>query len=182
MSAETQNSPAPSGEHAPVGPAPSLSIVDLSSIDLHGVAADKESIHRYISHRGTMSLLDRVVWKDLEALQGVAVVDPNPDAFWVAGHFPERAIMPGVLQVEAGAQLCAFLFNARVGYPRTAAFIRLEECVFRNTVDPSDRLFIIVNGVKFSDKRFIARAQGLLEPGGTGERVAYEAKITGIAL
>ncbi|MEO0512236.1 MAG: hypothetical protein AAF108_04995 [Planctomycetota bacterium] len=160
----------------------STALFGLGPIDLSGVAASKDAIHELIAHRGQMSLLDRVAWVDVAALRGIAIVEPDPGAFWIPGHFPGHPLMPGVLQVEAGAQLCCFLHNSRLGSMRKAAFIRLEDCVFRNPVTPNDTLYLLVDGEKFSTKRFIARVQGLLAPGTADERVSFEARITGMTI
>jgi 3-hydroxyacyl-[acyl-carrier-protein] dehydratase len=151
-------------------------------MDLGAVVADKEQIHKLIAHRGSMSLLDDLVFADLEHMRGIARHLVREDEMWVDGHFPGYSIMPGVLQVEAAAQLLCYLFNARAGKQQLAAFLRIEKCVFRNSVHPGDTLYLMCKGLKFSPKRFVAATQGVLNPGTDEQKLAFEAELTGIVL
>lgn len=157
-------------------------LFDIAEIDLGAVVADKEQIHTLITHRGDMSLLDDLVFADLDGMRGIARHLVRDDEMWVPGHFPGFAIMPGVLQVEAAAQLLCYLFNARAGMQQTAAFLRIENCVFRNSVHPGDLLYLICKGIKFSPRRFVANVQGVLRPGQEDQKLSFEAELTGMLL
>ena len=67
-----------------------------------------DGIKRRLPHRYPFLLVDRVTdYQPGEYLQAVKQVTANEP--WVSGHFPEKAIMPGVLLVEAMAQACGLL-------------------------------------------------------------------------
>jgi 3-hydroxyacyl-[acyl-carrier-protein] dehydratase len=158
------------------GPRP---ILDLSRIDLSARLHDKAGLERYIPHRGMMSLLDAVIWESSDFRQGVALKHVRQDEFWVSGHFPPpgKPIMPGVLQIEAGAQMSCYLYNRRLPGPKVVAFLRIEDASFRSMVEPGDDLLILCSEVKFSRRRFVSDIQGMV-----GDRVTFEARITGMQL
>lgn len=152
-------------------------LLDLSEIDLSQRKFDRAGIERLNPHRGQMSLLDHVVWCTDDYKQGVGLKHVRHDEFWVPGHFPDKAMMPGVLQVEVGAQLSCFLYNIRRPEPKVVAFLRIEHASFRSMVQPGDDLYILCSEVKFGRRRFVSDIQGLV-----GDRVAFDARITGMQL
>lgn len=152
-------------------------LIDLSAIDLSATVADRDEIGLVNPHRHEMALLDEIVWVNGDLTQGVARHRCADDAFWVRGHFPGRPLMPGVLQVEAGAQLACYIWNRRQPTPKLAAFLRIENAAFRRSVVPGDELFVLCREVKMGRRRFISDVQGVVN--GT---VAFEARVSGMAL
>ena len=151
---------------------------DISSLDLDQTRLTRTEIESWNPHRGVMALLDAVVWVSDGFKRGVGRLDVRGDEFWAAGHFPKKPMMPGVLQVEAGAQLSCYLYNCRQEQPRLAALTRLERAVFRADVTPPCRLVILAEEVKYSDRRFVTDIQGLVN----GEKIAFEARINGLRI
>ncbi|MEM0983341.1 MAG: 3-hydroxyacyl-ACP dehydratase FabZ family protein [Planctomycetota bacterium] len=152
-------------------------LFDLEEIDLSATAADTARIESIIPHRHEMALLDRVVFVAEDMKTAVGYHDAKPDAFWVRGHFPTRATLPGVLMVEAGAQLTCYLWNVQQPTPRVAAFLRIDNAIFRRAVVPGERLHLLAREVKQSRRRFVTEVQGVVN----GE-LAFEAQITGMAM
>ncbi|MAY73733.1 MAG: hypothetical protein CMJ31_03235 [Phycisphaerae bacterium] len=152
-------------------------LLDLGGIDLGAVVASTADVERVNPHRHEMRLLDRVIWMAEDETAAVGALDPNPDAFWVRGHFPTRATMPGVLMVEAGAQLACFLWNTRQDVPRLAAFLRIDDAVFRRAVAPTETLLLLCKEVKYNKKRFITEVQGVVE-----NQIAFSARVSGLAM
>jgi 3-hydroxyacyl-[acyl-carrier-protein] dehydratase len=122
-----------------------------------------------------MFLLDGVAWESENLKQGIGVWNVRRDAFWAAGHFPGRPILPGVLMVEAGAQLACYLYNARSSIPHVVLFLRIENAAFRSAVEPGDTLLILCNETKCGRRTFSCEMQGWV-----GDRIAFDATITGM--
>lgn len=152
-------------------------LFDLSGIDLSARRADRKQIERWVPHRGQMALLDYIVWHSDDFRKGVALKHVRDDEFWVPGHFPAKAMLPGVLMIESGAQLATFLYNARFPEPRIAAFVRLEEATFRIPVVPGDDLYLLCQEVKFTPRRFSSDIQGMVDG-----KVVFDARITGMTV
>ncbi len=124
---------------------------------------DVNEIKRIIPHRYPFLMVDRVIeWQEDQRAVGIKNVTINEEYF--QGHFPQQPIMPGVLQVEALAQLAGILLfrNAKdtgsIGY-----FRGMENVKFRRPVVPGDQLRLEVqvlrkrgNIAKFSGQAFVA--------------------------
>ncbi len=149
----------------------------IDDIDPGVVVATREQIGEMNPHRHEMALLDRVVWVDEGYSRGVGAWDVRDDEFWVRGHFPDRPMLPGVLMVEAGAQLACYLYNKHHGSSQLAAFLRIEDTVFRRSVVPGETLVILCREVKRSARRFISELQGVCDG-----QVTFESRIHGMRL
>ena len=86
---------------------PAAPIIDISDLDFENPKAGQETIEKINPHRGHMRHLDAVARWDRK--QGVGWKNVHEDEFWVAGHIPGRPLLPGVLMVEAAAQLSSFI-------------------------------------------------------------------------
>jgi len=152
-------------------------LFDLDGIDLSQRLLDREQLQAWIPHRGVMQLLDSVTWISEDKSCGVGHRTIRSDEFWVEGHFPERAAFPGVLMVETAAQLAAYMFNLRLGGPSLPAFLRIENCSFRNHVGPGDEFYVLCRDVKFGKRRFVSDVQGIVR-----DNIAFQARISGMTL
>lgn len=103
---------------------------------------DSAAIEEIIPHRAPFRLVDRV----LEMEPGVSAVgelDVVQEAFWVPGHFPEYAVMPGVLIVEALAQVGAVaLLSLEENRGKLAFFGGIDKVRFKRQVVPGETLLL----------------------------------------
>ncbi len=102
-------------------------------------------IMEMLPHRYPFLLIDRV--EDLtlnESIVGIKNVTINEPQF--IGHFPNKPVMPGVLIVEAMAQLSAILVAKSLDLTnnKDVFFMSIEETKFRKVVEPGDTLYIYV--------------------------------------
>jgi len=97
-----------------------------------------------IPHRYPLLLVDRIIEYEVgKNIVGIKNVTFNEPQFM--GHFPERPVMPGVLIIEAMAQVSAVLvsktINAKPG-EKLVYFMGIDNAKFRQIVQPGDTLFI----------------------------------------
>jgi 3-hydroxyacyl-[acyl-carrier-protein] dehydratase len=100
----------------------------------------KAQIEAILPHRDPFLLLDEVV--DLEPGERVvARKRVRPDEWYLAGHFPGRPIMPGVLIVEAMAQAGAVaVLSEEHNRGKLALFAGIDGVRFKRVVEPGDEL------------------------------------------
>ena len=100
----------------------------------------KDVIESILPHRDPFLLIDEVT----ELVPGRRVVAQravNADDWWFPGHFPERAVMPGVLIVEAMAQTGAIaVLVEEENRGKIAFFAGTDNCRFKRVVEPGDVL------------------------------------------
>src|SRR3982750_4100367 len=118
-------------------------IFDISQIDLNQVQHDAAAIERVNPHRGHMRMLDGVIYMPPELDRAVAFKDVRADEFWVPGHIPGRPLFPGVLMIEAAAQLASFYTRNFIGWKGFIGFGGVEETKFRMQIPPGVRLYLV---------------------------------------
>lgn len=154
-------------------------IIDLSLVDFDNVVADIEEIRKYNPQRFEMEQLSAVVHQDLEKNICVGYKDVTKDDFWVRGHMPNMPLMPGVVMLEAAAQLCSF-FTQRHDLLGAAmvGFGGLENVRFRDPVIPGDRLIIacMLSRVR-RNRMIVSRFQGFVR-----DSVVVEGELKGIPI
>ncbi|MCX8069161.1 MAG: 3-hydroxyacyl-ACP dehydratase FabZ [Thermodesulfovibrionales bacterium] len=104
---------------------------------------DINGIQELIPHRYPFLMIDRIVEleQDVRAV-GIKNVTINEPFF--QGHFPDNPIMPGVLIVEAMAQVSAVLAYKSGAQGKGIYFMSIERVKFRKPVIPGDQLKIEV--------------------------------------
>ncbi|MDP4209497.1 MAG: bifunctional UDP-3-O-[3-hydroxymyristoyl] N-acetylglucosamine deacetylase/3-hydroxyacyl-ACP dehydratase [Bacteroidota bacterium] len=97
-------------------------------------------IKEILPHRPPMLLIDKVMSLDEKTVIGIKNVTMNEPFF--VGHFPDEPVMPGVLQIEAMAQLGGVLVLGTVPDPKNylTYFLKIDKVKFKRKVVPGDTL------------------------------------------
>ncbi len=135
-------------------------------------AMDIEAVMKFLPHRPPFLLVDRILKIEGNTIVGVKNVTMGEDFF--RGHFPNHPIMPGVLQLEAMAQVAGILLLKRIeAANQIAYFMSAEEVRWRKPVVPGDVLVIEVELTKIRGK--IGKARGVCKVDG---EIVSEAEVT----
>ena len=131
-----------------------------------------EELMKLLPHRYPFLMVDRILKMEGDTIVGVKNVTMNEPYF--VGHFPGHPIMPGVLQLEAMAQVAGILLLKRIeAANQIAYFMSAEEVKWRKPVVPGDVLVIEIQLTKIRGK--IGKAKGVCKV--AGEEVS-EAEVT----
>ncbi len=105
-------------------------------------ALDIDAIREILPHRYPFLLVDRIEELEGDRVVGIKCVTVNEPFF--VGHFPEFPVMPGVLIVEAMAQVAGVLVLSQIPDRKNKLVLlaTIEEAKFRKPVRPGDRLRI----------------------------------------
>lgn len=135
---------------------------------------DIKDILKILPHRYPFLLVDKIIETDLEkpSIVGIKNVTFNEEFF--QGHFPDAPIMPGVLLLEALAQVGGILVYQKGFQDKIAVFLNITGAKFRNPVKPGDVLYLHAEGIHFSSKGGRVKARALIN----NEKVAVEAEIS----
>jgi len=150
-------------------------LFDIKGIDLNAVALTGEQVERINPHRGHMRQLHHVISMSADQSEAVGVKYVRDDEFWVAGHIPGRPLLPGVVMIEAGAQLLSVQYKMRTHEPRFLGFLRCDGFAFRGQVVPGDTLLLLGKEIEFRPRRFNGACQGMVK-----DKVVFEGQITGM--
>src|SRR5687767_5865762 len=149
-------------------------LYDISGIDIDRVVYDQEAIREANPQRGDMEHLNAIVYAEPSLGRIIGYKDVREDEFWVPGHIPGRPLLPGVLMIEAGAQLASFYTRKFVGWKGFIGFGGADEIRFRQPVPPGNRLYIVGQKTWDRHRRICCKIQGLVK----GDMV-FEATIVG---
>ena len=106
---------------------------------------DINQIRELLPHRYPMQLVDKVIEIGDNYIVGVKNVTSNEPFF--QGHFPQEPVMPGVLQIEAMAQVGGLLVLSGVENPESYStyFMKIDNVKFRQKVVPGDTLIFHIS-------------------------------------
>ena len=133
---------------------------------------DIRRIQKILPHRYPMLLVDKIIEVEGDTrIKGIKNVTFNEQFF--QGHFPSTPIMPGVLVVEAMAQVSGLLFAQRLEHTgKLAMLLSMDNVRFRRAVVPGDQLVLTAETVRLRRRTAHCRCQALV-----GDVVAAEAEI-----
>jgi 3-hydroxyacyl-[acyl-carrier-protein] dehydratase len=109
---------------------------------------DVLKIMEVLPHRYPFLLVDRILEIDIDNLKIKALKNVTINEPFFIGHFPGNPVMPGVLIIEAMAQVGAYLMLKKAGIEDgIVLFASIEEAKFRKPVVPGDQIIFEVKGI-----------------------------------
>ena len=126
---------------------------DSMSENIEGSSVTITEIMDFLPHRYPFLLVDRVVEMNGEQ-SGVGIKNVTASEPWFTGHFPENPVFPGVLIIEAIAQVSAILVLQHAkdcGSPietKLIYFMTVDKVRFRHPVTPGDQMRIQVTQIR----------------------------------
>ncbi len=152
-------------------------LFDLSTIDTNKVAVCRDDIYKVNPHAFEFRQLDGIYFCDHESGIIAGYRDVRDDEFWVRGHIPGRPIFPGVLMIEASAQLVGYFVMTKEPNKGFLGFGAVDDVKFRGEVVPGQRLLIIGKMLSMHTRRNIGATQAYADG-----KLVYEGTITGMWL
>ncbi len=133
---------------------------------------DIREIRKILPHRYPFLMIDRILsMKDENRVTGVKNVSINEHFF--QGHYPDYPVMPGVLQLEALAQVSGVLLLKKLEHAGKVAFmVSMDEVKLRKPVQPGDQLLLEAEVIRVRSRSAHVKATGRVDG-----RVACEAEI-----
>jgi 3-hydroxyacyl-[acyl-carrier-protein] dehydratase len=157
----------------------------MSSAEQHILETDSSSeisedqVLRLIPHRAPMLMVERLT-EVVSGERAVGIKTVHKDDWYFQGHFPKKAVMPGVMIIEALAQTAATLAMHTLGLydqEKLVYFMGIDECRFRKMVSPGDTLHLEVVKIQRRGPVWRFKGRALVN----GEVVAEAVKTAMIA-
>lgn len=138
------------------------------------MAKDIQEILKILPQRYPFLLVDRIIENSDDGKRVVGLKNVTVNEPYFQGHFPGRPVMPGVLQIEAMAQVAGFLMLKRVSTKNKIPYLMtIDKVKFRHPVIPGDQLKIEVTVLNLKERvgRFKCQAY-------VNDKVVTEAELS----
>ena len=133
-----------------------------------------EDIVELLPHRYPFMLVDRIIEHLPEENRIVGLKNLTFNETFFQGHFPGNPVMPGVLQLEAMAQVAGVMLNLRAGNKgKIAYFMSINNAKFRRMVKPGDQLRFEIEGIRLRSRMAVVKGCAYV-----GEELASEAELS----
>ncbi|MGD8452098.1 MAG: beta-hydroxyacyl-ACP dehydratase [Phycisphaerae bacterium] len=152
-------------------------IFDLDILDFDHPLADHTEVLRSNPQRHEFELLDAVLFCDEQNGTFAGYHDVREDAWWVKAHIPARPLFPGVLAIEAAAQLSSYVMHRAFQHSGFVGLVGVDEVKFRGAIEPPCRYVVIGRTVEVRSRRIRCYTQGYVN--GT---MVFEAEIMGMTM
>lgn len=153
-------------------------LFDLDSIDLSSVQYSLEEIRELNAQRHEFEQLTAIIKLCPEKKIIVGRRDIGQGEFWERGHIPGSPLFPGVLMIEAAAQLCCAYIRVVQGTDGFYGLGGVDRVRFRRAIPPGTRLYLLATPQRsISGTRSVFMTQGVVDG-----HVVFEATIFGLRM
>jgi len=124
---------------------------------------ENKDIRKILPHRYPFLLVDRIIEIE-EGKKAVGIKNVTANEPFFQGHFPDNPIMPGVLIVEALAQVAGIaVMNIEEFKGKLGLFTGIDKCRFKKVVRPGDQLVleVLIDSIKMG----LVKAKGVAKVG-----------------
>ena len=124
---------------------------------------ENKDIRKILPHRYPFLLVDRIIEIE-EGKKAVGIKNVTANEPFFQGHFPDNPIMPGVLIVEALAQVAGIaVMNIEEFKGKLGLFTGIDKCRFKKMVRPGDQLVleVLIDSIKMG----LVKAKGIAKVG-----------------
>lgn len=124
---------------------------------------DIEEIKKILPHRHPFLFVDKILYLE-KGKRAVGLKNVTKEDYYFKGHFPGRPVMPGVLIIEAMAQVGGvMMLSLEQNKGKLAYFLAADNVKFRKTVLPGDKLILEVEVGKLKSKTGLVRSRALVD-------------------
>jgi len=137
--------------------------VELGYQPLEGKELDTEAIMRILPHRDPFLFVDKITYLE-QGKRAQGIKNLTMDDYFFKGHFPGRPVMPGVLVIEAMAQVGGvMMLSSKENQGKLAFFMAANNIKWRRPVLPGDQLVLEVEVVKLKAKTGQVRGEAKVD-------------------
>lgn len=154
---------------------PAQPFCDLNSLDFAHPALNLDDVRKVNPQRFEFEMLSGILFVDEQRGLMAAWKDLTMEDFWVRGHIPGRPLFPGVLMIEAAAQMSSYYISKALGGDKFVGFGGVDAVKFRGQVIPPCRFVLLGQMVEMRPRRAISDCQGFVDG-----KMVFEGRITGM--
>ena len=120
-------------------------------------------VMKILPHREPFLFVDKIIYLE-KGKRAVGIKNVTINDYFFKGHFPARPVMPGVLIVEAMAQVGGvMMLSSQENRGKIAYFMAADKVKFRKTVLPGDQLVLEANAVRIKPRAGLVHTRALVD-------------------